>query len=48
MMLEDGGLLGGGVDVGVDLGGGDGLVAGSILNDTMVGIVLDEERLICN
>ena len=44
MMLEDGGLPGGGVDVGVDLGGEDGLVAEHFLDDTEVGAVLDEVR----
>ena len=36
MMRQDGGLLGGSVDVGVDLGGEDGFVAEQFLDDAMV------------
>ena len=42
MMGEDGGLPGGGVDVGVDLGGEDGFVAEHFLDDAEVGAVFDE------
>ena len=41
-MREDGGLPGGGVDVGVDLGGEDGFVAEHFLDDAEVGAVFDE------
>ena len=41
-MGEDGPLPGGGVDVGVDLSGGDVLVAEHVLNHTEVGAILDE------
>ena len=41
MMREDGGLPGGGVDVGVDLCGEDGFVAEHFLDDAEVGAVFD-------
>ncbi len=40
MVGEDGGLPGGGVDVGVDLGGEDGFVAVHSLNGIKVGVAL--------
>ena len=42
MMLQDRGLPGGGVDVGVDLGGEDEFVAEHFLDDAEVGAVFDE------
>ena len=41
-MGEDGPLPSGGVDVSVDLSGGDVLVAEHVLNHTEVGAILDE------
>ena len=42
MMLQDRGLPGGGVDVGVDFGGEDGFVAEHFLDDAEVGAAFDE------
>ncbi len=48
MVGEDGGLPGGGVDVGVDLGGEDGFVAEHFLDDAEVGAALDVVRVSYN
>lgn len=42
MVLKDGGLPGAGVDVGIDLGGEDGLVAEHLLDNAEIGAVLNE------
>ena len=42
MVGEDGGLPGGGVDVGVDLGGEDGFVAEHFLDDAEVRVAVFE------
>ena len=42
MMRQDGGLPGGGIDVGVDLGREDGFVAEHLLDDPQVGPAFDQ------
>ena len=44
MMLEDGAVPGGGVDVGVDFGGEDAFVSQHFLDHAQVGAVFNEMR----